>query len=389
MRIYLLLVLFSGLCFSKGASAQFDEDPLSKSYRLYTMSQWDSLYSQRKALQKGMQGTASYYLHYRIGEAAWRKEDYRTAVMHFYKAHKLNTADTFALLFLQNSLLRAGFAEEATSLSRTLKNRGSRNAFPKDLRFGHHAFAEGGIRFSNSDSVGNMQYNFATANVTLQPKWHLGVAYTHLQQDWYFGKVLQQNYLGRMRYLASPLLQAEVFASYLDLSIRFNSNVQQFDQYVYVGGQLRLQQPAWNADLGYVTSNFNLNTQHLFQVGFRWFPSNSRHWSLHLNPFIQQQQNKIGTALRAGISARLGKKFWLNADGLMGNLAFLIEDAGFLPNNSPDITRWRIRSTLGLYPHPLWEIYLTASAEQRTESFRGFEYRLFSVFPGVKFYPFR
>lgn len=389
MRIYLFLFLFSGLCFSKGASAQFDEDPLSKSYRLFTTAQWDSLYFQRKALEKGMRGTVSYYLQYRIGEAAWHKEDYRTALIHFFKAHKLNTADTFALLFLQNSLLRAGFTDEAVLFSRKLKALGSLNAIPKNTSFSHHVFAEGGVRFSKSDSVGDLQYSFASANVTIRPGWHLGVAYTHLQQDWYFGNVLQQNYLGRIRYLASPLLQAEVFASYLDLSIRFNNNVQQFDQYVYVGGQLRFHQAAWNADWGYVTSNFNLNTQHLFQVGFRWFPSNSRRWSLHLNPFIQHRQNKTGTALRAGISARLGKKLWLNADGLMGNLAFLIEDAGFLPNNTPDVTRWRMRSTLGFYPHPRWEIYLTASAEQRTESFRGFEYQLFSVFSGVKFYPFR
>jgi hypothetical protein len=389
MRNYLLLVLFLGLCFSKCVFAQFDEDPISKSYRFYTLAQWDSLYAQRAALLDSMHGSTSYFLHYRIGEAAWQKEDYRTAVLHFYKAHKLYTADTFALLFLQNSLLRAGLTDEAVMLSHTLKKHGSQNAYTKNTRFSHHVFTEGGLRFSNSDSVGNLQYSFASANVTLHPKWHLGVAYTYLKQDWYFGHVVQQNYLGRIRFLASPLLHAEVFASYLDLALRFNNSIQQFDQYAYAGGQLRFQQAAWNADIGFVVSNINLNTQHLLQLGFRWFPTTTRHWSLHLNPFIQQQQNNTGTALRTGISARLGKRFWLNADGLAGNLAYLIEDAGFLPNNSPDITRWRMRSTIGFYPHKKWEIYLTLSAEQRTESFRGFEYRLYGVFPGIKFHPFR
>ena len=388
MRSYALLVflfLFSGAAFLDAQS----EDPLLRSYRYYVTANWDSLYSQQKALQRQMQGQQSYYLSYRLGEAAWHKGDFRKAAFYFQKASRLNSTDTLSLQYLQRSLLYAGLSDEALAVLPQLKKNRSHSTYPAKASHQHQLFTELGVRQSTKDSVGALYYGFLNANFTVHPKWHLGVAYTMLQQGWYFGEVVQSNYLGRLKFMGSPHWQGEVYGAYLDLRIDFSSGITQFDQFMYSGAQFRFQQTAWSADLGYCYSNFNLRNQHLAQLGFRWFPTLRRTWSLHGATWAQWLDGNTATAFRLGLSKGLGKRFWLNADALWGNIAFLVEDAGFLPNNSPDLCQWRVRSTIGFFPAKRWEFYLTASAEQRKESFRGFTYQLWSVFPGVKFYPFR
>ncbi len=388
MRSNALLVFLFLLAGATSLPAQ-TEDPLVRSYQYYVTASWDSLYLQQKTLQRQMQGLQSYYLSYRLGEAAWHKGDFRKAAFHFQRASRLNSADTFSLQFLQRSLLFAGLSDEATAILPKLRHNRSHQVMPARANHQHHLFAEFGLRSSSNDSVGELRYGFFNANVALHPKWHLGVAYTLLEQGWYFGKVSQTNYLSRLKFIGSPYWQAEVYGAYLDLQVDFSSGITQFDQFMYSGAQLRFQQAAWSADVGYCFSNFNLRSQHLSQLGFRWFPAVRRTWSLHGTTWLQWLDGSTSTAYRFGLSTALGKRFWLNADALWGNIAFLVEDAGFLPNNSPDLCQWRFRSTLGFFPAKRWELYLTASAEQRKESFRGFTYQLWSLFPGLKFYPFR
>jgi hypothetical protein len=370
------------------------EDPLVKSYRLYMAKSWDSLYTLRKPLLTSMGQSESYYLRYRLGEAAWMLQDYKTSAADFGQAFRLNSTDTFSLFYLQASLLEQGKLCEAIGLNQSLKKINPKSPRLLQKKMNDYIFAESGLRISNEDAIGNLYFNHVGMNLQTTNKWSTYLGYSYLTQSLYqnngepFVDLVQQNFLARLRWQIREDLNIQPYFGYLDIQLNFSNNSRSFDQFQFTGLQISKSFEKTELDFGVSYSNFFLGSQYSMYGSNTWFLGSKRKTALSIGCIVQEDEGDFGTALKGMIRFRPAPKLWVTLDGYLGNTYNQLEDLGYLPNNSSDLTRWRARTTLTSQLNKNLLFYLTGSLESREEFLDGFNYTLGSVFLGCKINPF-
>lgn len=386
------LILWVFIAFVARVTAQ--EDPLVKSYRLYVDKSWDSLYALRKPLLASMGKSESYYLRYRLGEAAWMLQDFRTSSADFSLAFRLNSTDTFSLFYLQASLLEQGKLCEAIGLNQSLKRINPKSPRLLQKKMNDYIFAESGLRISNEDAIGNLYFNHVGMNLQTTNKWSTYFGYSYLTQSLYqnngepFVDLVQQNFLARLRWQIREDLNIQPYFGYLDIQLNFSNNSRSFDQFQFTGLQISKSFEKTDLDFGVSYSNFFLGSQYSMYGSNTWFLGPKRNTALSIGCIVQEDEGEFGAVLKGMMRFRPAPKLWVTIDGYLGNTYNQIEDLGYLPNNSSDLTRWRTRATFTSQLNKAFMVYLTGSIESREEYIDNFNYTLGSVFLGCKISPF-
>jgi len=372
------------------AQQQAERDPLSLSYQWYIQGQWDSLYLNRNALYSAMQGQDSYYLRYRVGEAAWRKQEYRTASIDFAQAYQLNRGDTFSLRFLHQSLIASGQSAASLVTGLQLRKHGASAKSVLRPRQLHSIYTEGGLRHSNLEGSKNLQYLHGGVYLQLHPKWSLYSAITQLKQEFSYGNLNQQNTLLRLGWQHSTFWKTEFFAG--NLNIRFSdlSGKSTYDAYAFGGIQWSRMLRNVDLEAGYTYHNFYLIGQHQEHFKCTFYPRRKRkQHQVYGQVYVKQAEQSWGYALRAGWRIPLSMRSGLLIDGYQGNIYNQIEDAGFLPNNASDLSVYRLRAIVDFPLGTLVSGFIICSQEGRTMYNSNQRYSMLSGFVGLRINGFR
>lgn len=386
--IFLIITLF----FSVHLFSQ--EDALVRSYRLYISKSWDSLYSLRYELLGDNKHSDSYYLRYRIGEAAWMKQDFRTSAVDFGKAFRFNSADSFALQYVQGSLLEQGKLSEAIWINRHIKQLKLRSMKPIRKTRNNYLFLESGLRFSDSENIGDLYFYHGGINLQLSNEFSAYWGWSNLQQSLFQSgeggtiDLDQQNFLTRLRWQMREDMHLQSYFGYLDIKLNIGDLERVYDQYQFFGLSFHRNFRIVDIDLGMTYSNFYLGDQVGLQGASTWFLGTKRNTAVTAGFLSQTDNGEYSAAVKMALRVRPAKRVWLTGDAYYGNMYNQIEDLGYIPNNAPDLTNWRIRSTITYSASKHFMIYLTGSYENRTEYINEYDYNLSSVFLGLKISPF-
>lgn len=370
------------------------EDALVKSYRLYISQSWDSLYSLRQSFLRENKHADSYYIRYRIGEAAWMKEDFRSSAVDFGKAFRFNSADSFALQFMQGSLLEQGKLPEAISLNRKISQLKLRSFKPISRLRNDCLFLESGFRLSDSDKIGDLYFYHGGLNLQMSNQMSAYLGWSNIQQSLFQSgeggafDLDQQNFLARLRWQIREDMHIQSYFGYLDINLNLGEFDRIYDQYQFLGLSFHRNFRTLDLGFGMTYSNFYLGSQIGLNGNSTWFLGVKRNTSISTGFLVQTDNGENSAALKLALCVRPAKKVWITADAYLGNMYNQIEDLGYIPNNAPDLTNWRLRSTITYAASRYFMIYLTGSYENRTEYINEFDYNLRSIFLGLKISPF-
>ncbi len=381
-----VLFLFIILLVGRVSAQTIEADPELTSYTWYLGGQWDSLYNHRKDLIK-VSGQEYYFLRYRLGEAAFRLKKYRIAIDEFRRATRLNSADTFSLLYLEAALRECGRTQEAVLVGKQLLNLGATKQARYKTESLNSITADIGSKNSNSDAIGNLKYSSFGVNLSPHPSLFIHAAYSNIGQSNYYSLVKQQVYSGYVNWQNRTGFSIRGNFSYLDIVVNYNDKSQHFLQHQVGGFGIRKSISNWDVDLNVDAGNMNYDNQIQETAGITWYPEGNSTVIFKYQVISQQQNSSINWVHKPSIQIRISNKFWLGLDYYSGNTRNIIENNGFLINNSYDITQSRIGASLNWFPNRKLNAYISATHEKRIETLEGFDYTLNGIFFGIKFSP--
>jgi hypothetical protein len=388
---YCLLVLISFLVFQLPLTGQHVlDDPETTSYLWHYYGQWDSLIYNRKALLNAVHGKKNdyFYLRYRLGEAAFRKGDFRQAAIDFERAVELNSADTFSLKFLEVAFTEAGRSQEALVQANRLKNLHAEKLSRYRLISRNFIYLESGIKFSNNtDQIGNLYYYHSGLNLQVLPRVALFNSLSLLKQTNYFGTVQQNIFYSRATVQFNNGWSVQPFFSYIDVTVGFPKYTRYFQNQVL---GLTALKSIGHFDYSVQASYSNLNGTDQYQavLATSWFPYGNNRLSFNGQLFMQQDDGENRLMGKAGIAFKILRNTWLSSDFYAGNTLNVIENAGYLVNNNLDLTRYRSTTTLNYSPSNKISLFLVYQYEGREEYYYKIKYRFNNIFVGLKLIPF-
>ncbi len=406
----LLLLAFSLVWICTKAQDSLAIDGIEiRTYQLYAEKKWPELIA---LINKAFVNEIDYYyLRMRIGIAHFEKGNYNKAEVHFKKAIEFNSNDELAKTYLYYCLINNGRDDEARSLSRKFSD--SLNIATGEQKERFMVLIEGGSKLSNqnlySDPLTKSEVDYFNPALYFQiglkhsfkKRVTLFHAYTHYNQITYIGKVNQNQY-----YLSANLVLNKSFV----LIPAFH-----FTQINFIGKN-------------YV---IDFNTGQLKAVKDTIYPKiNSNVLSLAIKKQVKQLNLSIGatfittSTLRQYIYSTLasyavfgnpkliiGSQFYLHSIStnsvLYGSVApfvyyqaipkfsmklsylynqgnNLVEDNGYLINNSLDLTnsRWSLLCNYDI--NTKVSVYGLYQYENKTEIFNSFKYHYNVFLGGIK-----
>jgi hypothetical protein len=383
MRFLFILLL----AIVNSASAQTSEpDPELTSYTWYLGGQWDSLVNHRKDLVRAS-GQDYFYLRYRIGEAAFRQQKYRIAIDEFQRASILNSADTFSLKYLEAALRETGRAHEAVTIGKKLIQLDA-VVLPRYKKTSLNSVnADIGTKISNSNAIGDVKYSSAGVNFLPHPSLALHASFSNIGQSNYSGLVKQLVYSGFVNWQGRKGFSLKSHFSYLDISVSYNDKSQYFLQHQVGGLSAKKSIENWDLDIGVDGGNMNYEDQIQETAGITWFPKSNSKFSLRYQVIAQHQNGELNWIHKPSMQVGIANAVWFGLEYYSGNTRNVIENNGFLLNNSYDKTQSRLIASLNWIPNRHFSAYLSAIHEKRIETLEGFDYTLNGIFFGLKLSP--
>ncbi len=406
----LLLLTFSLVCICAKAQDTLAIDDIEiKTYKLYAEKKWPELIA---VINQALANEIDYYyLRMRIGIAQFEKGNYNKAEVHFKKAIELNSNDELDKTYLYYCLINNGRDEEARYSSRKFSDSLNRATGEQKERF--MVLFEGGAKLSNQNSFNDpltknevdyfdpALYFQIGLKHSLKKRVALFHAYTHYNQSTYIGKVNQNQY-----YLSANLVLNKNFV----LTPAFH-----FTQINFTGKNYEV----------------DFNTGQLKAVKDTIYPKiNSTVVSLAIKKELKQLSLSIGATfittptlrqyIYSGLASYavfgnpkliIGSQFYLHSIStnsvLYGSVApfvycqaipkfsmklsylynqgnNLVEDNGYLVNNSIDLTnsRWSLLCNYDI--NAKVSVYAMYQYENKTEIFNSFKYNYNVFLGGIK-----
>jgi hypothetical protein len=97
--------------------------------------------------------------------------------------------------------------------------------------------------------------------------------------------------------------------------------------------------------------------------------------------------SNISHSIGACIFSQPVPRFWIKTGFLINDTKNIVEDDGYLVNNSPDLTTSRAFVMANVFLHPKFALYGLYQLENKTENVQKFHYRYNVMVVGVKFVP--
>ncbi len=364
----------------------------TKTYNLYVLQKWSELITVGKiAIDKGYD---YFYLRMRIGTAYYNKKNYNLAQIHFKEALEFNSKNDLAKEYLYYCYLFNGKKEEARKLSRSFSKFLSSKTGTLKASNVDFITTETALKIADKDyyDINNTTY-FNTAfyaqiglKHSVKNNFSLFHAATYFSQELNTGKVKQSQY-----YLqgAIPLKNNWLLSPAFHL-VRLNfvgaTGLEEFSgNHNYFVGSFQAKKSIKNIDFSLGTTYSNINNANQFNhfssitytpfgnsnlvlgyTGYLHTVESAENYSFSNKTFLYFQPTKL-TSIKLS--------YFKNED------YNIIEDNGFLINNSYDLTdnRFEILADFKISKNAsIYTLYQSEKKQHRIDSFN-YNYNLFLI----------
>jgi hypothetical protein len=362
-------------------------NPDSISYSWYVNGQWDSLINNEKALLTSA-GLDYYYLRYRIAEAYFQNGDYLKSAEYFRKASKMNPLDTFALLRLHTSLTIFGRFHEAAVEAKKLRKMG---AHPNDYAESQlQSFStEYGIRFSDSDSVGQIEYK--AASISIAPLQRLSIlgSYQLINQDYFYGSTMQQVMHAKASWFFNKGWRVFANGNLIEIEFVPLEGITRYFSYQSISGGASKYFGKWHSSLELSYSNFNYSDYFQMNLSTGYFPMRNNRLGIFHELILQNNDGNLSVVSKPSLSYRLNNRLYFGLKSFFGNTTNLVENEGYVVSNSLDITKVKAQIQFDYYTSKYLSFFVLGSYESRTEFTLGNAYSLTGFVAGLRLCPGR
>jgi tetratricopeptide (TPR) repeat protein len=390
-----------------------------KSYQLYLDKQWPELISYgKKAMNKGFD---YFYLRLRVGIAYFERKNYSAAEGHFKKALQFNSGDELALEYLYYCYIYNGRYDEARLLSREFSAfLAEKTGTGKQSSIGF-IMLEGGTKKSDSASYTPKDPNSKRNYFDPPTYFQLGLqhyiknrvslfyAATYFSQQTFISKVVQTQYYLKAAvpfkngWVLSPSVH---YVHIKNSSERMSApatptpgmpppprpqlikSVSENDYYV---GSLGVQKTLkkFTFGLGTTVSDMNKITQYIHDGFVSYSVLGNSKLIVGCTGYLHTVDSYKTTYVSATpfIYTQPVKRVSLKLSYLYNTKNNIIEDNGYLVNNSPDLTNSRYSALLNVTISKHLAAYGLYQLEYKHEAVQNFNYRYNVFVLGIKFIP--
>lgn len=386
-----------------------------KSYQLYLDKNWSELIKfGNKAVHEGYD---YFYLRLRIGIGYYEKKNYNSAEGHFRKALSFNSADELTQEYLYYCYLYVGRYEEARLLSKgfstTLAEKIGTN---KQSRIGF-ILLEGGTKITDSlayyDKNKKTNSNYFNSPIYFQlglnhyTKNKLSVfnALTYFNQQTFVNQVRQFQYYLKVTiptkktWLISPALHWINIKTITDAKVpppkmgppRPPGQTTTSILSNYFVGSLLIQKNIrkFTLGLGTTVSNMNNVTQFINYGSLAYSLLGNSKLVFGCTGYLHTEDSYSSTnmAIVPFIYTQPAKWLAFKLSYFSNEKRNILEDNGYLVNNSGDLTTSRYSALVNLTLNKHVSIYGLYQLENKYEGVQGFNYRYNVIVGGLRITP--
>jgi tetratricopeptide (TPR) repeat protein len=422
IQLFIFLFVFS---FYKSVSQEELNSAVveQKSYQLYVEKNWSELINYGKmSITKGYD---YFYMRMRVGIAYYEKKNYSLAFGHFKKALIFNSSDELAQEYLYYCYSYNGMYNEARLLSRNFssdlaKKIGTDTKSPIDF-----VVIEGGTKLSDSasyyDSNKKTSSNYFDPAVYFQAglghsiknRVSLFHAFTYFKQKSFIGTTNQTQYYLKAAipfkndFLISPSFHYVGIGSSTEsvvtvtppqpppppgMPLKTSTVVTtSSSQSNYFVGSLSVQKicKKFTFSVGCTISNMSNVTQFIHSGAVSYYVFGNSKLVLGCADYLHtiNTYSTLNNSIAPFIYVQPFNRLSIKASYLINSGNNIIEDNGYLVNNSPDLTksRWSLLANVVLSKHV--SIYGLYQFENKTESKQSFNYHYNVIVGGIKITP--
>ena len=416
-RIVFFIVLFFASTLNTVSAQISSADVENKSLQLYQQKNWAELIP--FVQQSIKEGNDYFYLRMRIGIAFYEQKNYPKAEEQFKKALSFNSGDATAQEYLYFSYLFNAQYVEARNMSigfdPALKKK-TETEEPSNVSM---VFVEGGTKISDSANYYNKSTN--TKSNFFDPAVYVQAGLSHyvgekgaslLHAVTYFSQRSHTGTLSQFQYYLQASIPLKhdwtIMPSlhWVNLSNTTTSNfplppggpggptppsqtVKTVNNYFVASMAVQKRMDYVTLGLGTGYSNMNGVTQLNHYGSLSISPLGNQSFVFGATAYVHttDSYSTINTAFAPFLYFEPIKRLSIKAAYFSNQNDNIIEDNGYLVNNSPDLTksRWSLMLTGQVSNHV--SIYGLYQSEQKQEYTQKFNYK-YSVFvAGLKFFP--
>lgn len=403
------------------ATKGFTQDTLTsvnveqKSYQLYLDKNWSELIKLgNKAVREGYD---YFYLQLRIGIAYFEKKNYNLAEVHFRKALSFNSEDELTQEYLYYCYLYVGRYEEARLLSKGFSSSlAEKIGTNKQSRIGF-ILLEGGTKVTDSvsyyDKNKKTNSNYFNSPIYFQlglnhyTKNKLSVfnALTYFNQQTFVNQVRQFQYYLKVTiptkkaWLISPALQWINIKTTTDSKLPppkmgpsrppLQTTTSTFSNYFVGSFVIQKNIRKFNLGIGTTVSNMNNVTQYIHYGSLAYSLLGNSRLVFGCTGYFHTEDtySSVNTGITPFIYTQPAKWVAIKLSYFSNSKKNILEDNGYLVNNSGDLTTSRYSALVNLTLNKHVSIYGLYQLENKYEGVQGFNYRYNVIVGGLRITP--
>ncbi len=402
---FLLLLTFSVRCMGQDTSNSVNVE--QKSYQLYQDKNWNELIKfANKSIHKGFD---YFYLQMRLGIAYYEKKNYCLASTHFKKALKFSGGDELALEYLYYCYAFTGRNEDARMLSKTFRKSLSEKIGTNKLSPISFIVVEGGTKISDSayyyDQSKKAFSNYYNPPVYFQIGLNHYIknrvsffhALTLFNQKNFSGTLQQKQYYVKaaIPFKKNWLVSPSFHAINLDFSSQTYIDPSTQQAYktnnTYYLGSLSIQKTIkkFVFSIGFLASNISDVNQYIHSALISYAPLGNSKIVLGCTGYFHTKNNYTSTnsSFAPFLYLEPLKRVSLKFSYLTNTASNIIEDNGYLVNNSPDLTKSRVGALANFFISKKVSLYALYQLENKQENYQRFNYKYNLLVGGIKIAP--
>lgn len=432
IKTYYITAIFVVSCISSFAQDTLNSATVEqKSYQLYTDKNWSELIKFGNiAIGKGFD---YYYLQLRVGIAHYERENYALAEGYFKKALKFNAGDDLSLEYLYYCYLFNGRYEDARMLSKQFNSSLSDKIGTSRQSKVSFVMIEGGTKITDSVEYYNKGKNREPNYFKPPTYFQIGLnhyinnrvslfhAATYFRQETFLGKTTQLQYFIKTtipvknNWLIAPSVHlvntkntfdavatTTMFAPYpggvqpppgspLPPVITKTTSVTETKKATYFVGSLAAQKMIKKFTFGIssTVSNIADKNQFIHNASISYALLGNNKLVLGCNGYVHSNDayKTSYAAIAPFINIQPVKRLSMKLSYLMNSGNNIIEDNGYLVNNSSDLTLSRYSALLNLTLNKHLSLYGLYQLEYKHEAVQSFNYRYNVIVAGLKIIP--
>jgi hypothetical protein len=385
-RGYLIIIVLS-VSIQMAAQSKLEFGTVdSLTYSYYLNGSWDNLI---KLGNEAIDNNIDFkFLRQRLGYAFYSKKDYAGSARQFRKALKFDSYDSFTLECLYYSFLFQGYDDAASiiggKMDKELKRRLGINLFrPVESISSEYNYKYAGTSLRTNPQYINLgissRFGSRISLFQMISQYRQTVTIQLPVKDMYVTDE-QFEYYGLVKINLSPNLQAKAAYHHLNSTFSLSNTSSNLG---YFGLSTLSSRLLLGIDASVrMAENGNI-TQYGLNAGANAIGRHKVYLTGYLALLDEENSPRVIYTQKAGI--RLGKKTWLEANAMLGNLNNFSDYSAMYIFNSIDPTTLRAGASLFVYPGKHFSFWLNFAYERKQfYEDLNYDYNQFSYLGGIR-----